>query len=154
MALELPYVAGIFDGEGWITINKWAHPGRDYIRYQLLVGLTMTDRPLIEAFAAQFGGMCVCHKPPAKPTHRRCWTWRVASRAAVPFLTGILPWLTIKGDQARLVLEFQRHVTANASVFKYKPERRGELYAYREIVLAEMKRLHKISYDLVSTGPT
>lgn len=148
MTLELPYVAGIFDGEGYITINKYRHPSGRHIRYQLHVGIGMTDKPVIEAIAKQFGGMSTSYKSPKKVTHRRVFEWRVSSKSAVPFLKAVQPWLMVKKEQAKLVLEFQEHVTSNASVFKYQPERRGEMYAYREHVLAELKRLHKISYGL------
>lgn len=144
--LEIPYVAGLFDGEGYITINKWEVPGRDYIRYQLFVGISMTDKPIIEMLAAQFGGMCTSHKKQKQPTHRRVFCWKVSSRTAVPFLKSVKPYLRVKREQAELVLGFQEHVTANASVFKYQPEKRAELYAYRETVRAELKRLHKVSY--------
>ena len=144
--LEIPYVAGLFDGEGYITINKWEVPGRDYIRYQLFVGVSMTDKPIIEMLAAQFGGMCANYKKQKQPNHRRVFCWKVSSKSAVPFLRQTIPYLRVKREQAELVLRFQEHVTANSSVFKYQPERRAELYEYREAIRQELKRLHKVSY--------
>lgn len=148
MALELPYVAGLFDGEGYITINKYHHPKGTHIRYQLFVGIGMTDKPVIEAIAEQFGGMFTSYKSPKKPTHRRVFEWRVSSKSAVPFLKAVLPWLIVKKDRANLVLKFQEHMTSNAGVFKYQKHRREEMYAYRESVLDELKRLQTVSFDL------
>jgi hypothetical protein len=148
MTLELPYVAGIFDGEGYVTINKYHHPSGKHIRYQLLVGIGMVDKPVIEAISKQFGGMLTSYKSPKKVTHRRVFEWRVSSKAAVPFLRAVQPWLIVKRDQVELVLRFQEHITKNASIFRYQPHRREEMYAFREEVLADLKTLHNVSYDL------
>lgn len=150
MDLDIRYVAGLFDADGYITINKWPHPGRDYIRYQLFVGISQVYRPLILTFKDQFGGMM--HRNDS--AHRRnencriVYAWRLASRNAAAFLTEISPWLVVKKPQAELAIRFQEHVTRHASDFKYRPHMRDELYTYRENVLAEMKALKSYSFDV------
>lgn len=150
MDLDIRYVAGLFDADGWITINKWDHKGRDYIRYQLFVGLAQVHYPIIARLKIQFGGL-LHRQDSASKRNSKCriaYQWRLSSRDARQFLKDIRPWLVVKRPQADLAIEFQDHVTKHASDFKYRPHMRGELYAYREDVLARLKALKAYSYDI------
>ena len=150
MDLDIRYVAGLFDADGWITINKWPHPGRDYVRYQLFVGVGQVHYPLIRQLKDQFGGLLHRNDSANKRNTRNriCYMWRLSSRNAQSFLISIEPWLVVKKPQAQLAIELQNHITKHASDFKYRPHMREELYAYRENVLAEMKRLKAYSFDV------
>lgn len=159
MELDIRYVAGLFDGEGWITVsvlpitslgsnNRYA---REHIRYQLFVGISMTHYPIIEALHKQFGGMftrCSTAKR-VNPNHRITYTWRVASRKAGHFLPLIAPHLVVKREEAEIAMEFQRHIQENTGKMKYKPEMRPELYAYRQDVVERLRTLKKRAYDVI-----
>ena len=150
MELDIRYVSGLFDADGWITINKWQHPGRNYTRYQLFVGVGQVYYPLIRQLKDQFGGLLhrndSAHK--RKSSCRICYMWRLSSKDAASFLAQIEPWLVVKKPQAQLAIELQRHITKHASDFKYRPHLREELYAYRENVRAKMKALKSYSFDV------
>lgn len=154
MDMDIRYVAGLFDADGWITINKWPHPGRDYVRYQLFVGVGQVHYPLIRQFKDQFGGLLHRNDSANKRNDncRICYMWRLASKNAAQFLKEIEPWLIVKKPQAQLAIEFQNHVTKHASDFKYRPHLRGELYAYRDDVMDKMKSLKAYSFDIPNGG--
>jgi hypothetical protein len=110
----LAYVAGLFDGEGSIVIRCCA--GRTKQRnpsYGLQVGITNTDRELIEWLRGTFGGHISDNSHcPSRGKQRPCWAWRLVSREAHAFLQVILPYLRTKKPQAVIAIEFQEHMTA------------------------------------------
>jgi hypothetical protein len=154
MDMDIRYVAGLFDADGWITINKWSHPGRNYVRYQLIAGIGQVYLPLILKFKEQYGGDLNRNDSAQKrnPNCRICYMWKISSRGAAKFLADLEPWLIVKKPQALLAMEFQDHVTRHASDFKYRPHMRDELYAYREDVIARMKSFKAYSYDVPVRG--
>ena len=101
-ATELAYIAGIIDGEGFITIRRERHIND---RYSLHVGAGNTDRPLLEWLQASFGGKLVFSPKPEG--YKDFFQWAIVSRSANNFLILILPYLRIKKDQAELALLFQ-----------------------------------------------
>ena len=151
MNLDIQYVAGLFDGEGWITVNVWSVPGREYIRYQLFVGIGMNHYPLMRKMKEQFGGLLhrndSAHKRNAEK-NRINYQWRLSSRPAAQFLASIRPHLNIKGDEADLAIELQAHITKHASDFKYRKHLRPELYAYRQQMVDKIRTLKKRSWDV------
>lgn len=154
MNLDIRYVAGLFDADGWVTINKWPHPGRDYVRYQLFVGIGQVHYPLIASLKKQFGGLL--HRNDSahrrNPKCRIVYMWRLSSKDARQFLTDILPWLVVKKSQAALAIQFQEHVTRHASDFKYRSHMRAGLYSYRENVLTQLKEMKSLSFDVPNGG--
>jgi hypothetical protein len=110
----LAYVAGLFDGEGSIVIgyNKPdATRGRKVPSYWLQVGITNTDRPLIDWLHATFDGHISDNShSPSRKNQRPCWVWRTMGTQARAFLQDISPYLRIKKDQALLAIEFQDHI--------------------------------------------
>jgi len=154
MDLDIRYVAGLFDGEGWITVNVWAVPGREYIRYQLFVGVGMSHYPLMKAMQDQFGGLLHRNDSAAKrnPNHKICYQWRLSSRPAVGFLEAVRPHLKVKGEEADLAIVLQKHITAHASDFKYRPHMRPELYAFRQSIVDQLKSLKQTRWDVPNGG--
>jgi hypothetical protein len=113
----LAYVAGLFDGEGSIVIGcSIGRTNRKNPCYFLQVGITNTDRELIDWLRSTFGGHISDNShSPSRSTQRPCWAWRVTSRQAHGFLRNILPYLRTKKPQALIAIEFQEHMTAFAS---------------------------------------
>ncbi len=48
------YIAGLFDGEGYIRIFKKSK--KNHVGYYISAGIGMCHRPTIEAFHEKFGG--------------------------------------------------------------------------------------------------
>ena len=154
MDLDIRYVAGLIDADGWISISKWlpnkSYAGnKAYIRYQLFVGLGQVHRPLVKQLKDQFGGMlnrnASAHHRNSK--NRIFYEWRLSSVNAANFLTEVLPWLFVKKDQAKLAIEFQQHVTQNRST-RYSLEERQVFYEKRETMKSELKQMKLISFDI------
>lgn len=93
------YLAGIIDGEGFITSS-----GKDG-RWR--VGITNTDSGLMEWLASMGGGTHLRERP--KSWHKPCFQWTIQARAdVVALLTAVEPYLRIKRSRALEALEATR----------------------------------------------
>lgn len=106
------YLAGMIDGDGYITIQRSTRGGKDYFGAQ--VGIAGTRRDPHDLAASLFGGKVSCYQP-ANPKHRPQFQWQRMGKAAVPVIEGVLPYLLIKKEHALLALELQEHATEASS---------------------------------------
>ena len=106
-ATTLAYLAGMIDGDGYISITRSTAKGKDYFAAQ--VGIAGTRREPHDLAASLFGGAVYCYRP-ANPRHRPQFQWQRMGKAAVPVIEAVLPYLLIKADHALLALELQEHV--------------------------------------------
>ena len=110
---KLAYIAGFFDGEGYIGIQKTKYKhGDGQYRYFLEINLCQIDpRPLLRIIE-EFGGRLYMVKPhpPSRPLYR----WRAAAVKAADFLVEISPWLLNKREQAEIALSFQKTMLRSA----------------------------------------
>lgn len=160
---EPAYVAGLFDGEGWITVSTWHNAKKQYpqwspryIRHQLMVGIANTNKPLIDRIHQQFGGDLYINNSANKknPNNRLGYTWRKSSLKASEFLELLLPYLVVKREEAILAIELQKHITDNKNVVRYKPERADEIYSHRQHIADSIRALKKRRWDTpVSSDP-
>jgi hypothetical protein len=96
------YLAGFFDGEGCIKIDK--SPSENTISYRLYVTVTNTHVPSLELFSSLYGGKIV-----PKLDGPNCFQWVLYGKKTVEaFLLASLPYLTVKHPQALLALEYVR----------------------------------------------
>lgn len=110
------YLAAMIDGEGFITIGKGSAPapnGNGYMtdapRYNLIVSVTGTSIPLMKWLVSNFGGSWSRDKKRIKASWKRRAAWRVnGMKNKEIVLLGILPYLVIKAEQAKIGLEFIR----------------------------------------------
>lgn len=103
----LAYTAGIFDGEGSITIRK-ARIGKCKPSIQLAVAMGNTNEWLVQFFCMQFGGHWrIRGKNKRFENAKPFWEWQANGKEAARFLESILPYLQIKRPQAELAIEFQ-----------------------------------------------
>ena len=96
---DLPYLAGLFDGEGTISLGR---RGRGV---GLKVMVEMTDREGVDAFAQCFGGKT---KILARRTKGRriIYRWTATGQSASGPLRRLLPYLRVKHEQAQVALEY------------------------------------------------
>ena len=116
--LSLPYVAGIVDGEGCISVAKRG----PYITPTVQVA--NTDIGLLEIFYNQFGGN-IDRNRESRPNRKPCHCWRLAGRAAKTFVQQIRPWLLIKGPQANIIcglIERRPGERMDSADFKYNED--------------------------------
>lgn len=101
--LSPEYIAGFFDGEGWIII---AHASA--VRWRgvnLRVGIGHTNFEILACLKAMFGGSLLGGKSKRKkwkPKWELTWTGQIAER----FLLCIRPFVILKKSQVELALAF------------------------------------------------
>lgn len=101
---ELAYLAGIMDGEGFFSVRKRT----DSVRIVNQIGIVNTDLGLLEWIQERFSGK-VYPRPPVKghPTWKMKYEWRIFNRDLDIILPAILPYLVVKAQQAKLVIELR-----------------------------------------------
>lgn len=108
--IDLAYCAGIMDGEGYIGIKKtkpYKTQGRTTPGYHARIQVRMVDEPAIAALVGLFGGKTYREKPHAnngRPLH--CWS--ISDAKAEATIRLVLPFLRVKVQQARIVLDLRK----------------------------------------------
>ena len=166
MNRELPsyqYIAGLFDGEGSITITRRYKDGKTW--YCLVTNLTNTYLPILETIRAMFDPRNQkLVRQSLKSNHAYltarmpCYSWQAASAVAEKFLHCIYPYLHIKKEQAELAFEFREHIAKYRHVHKIGGQHRDNIEAWfaspiytkiqseRSAMWQRMKDLKHISY--------
>ena len=131
------YMAALIDGEGCISIYRRLSDGEKYTRvhkvkantnpynqFSMRVQITNTDLRLMKWLIANFGGVYY-QKTQGTGKHKPAYEWRPKGRANVEkLLLGILPYMIIKPEQAKIGLEYIRMTITN----ERDPEKRNKLY--------------------------
>lgn len=94
---EMPYayVAGFFDGEGCISIN----------RNNLQTTLSNTDFEILVKLKNEFGGNI--YKEKKKENYKQKWIWQISDRSTLKyFLNRIYKYTTVKRQQIEYGLKF------------------------------------------------
>ena len=120
---ELAYLAGFFDGEGYVG----------FLSRSINVSVSNTNYSILEEFLKLFGGI-IRRKNFATRTRRSAFEWRIYGAHAAKFLSTISPFLREKRPQAELALSIPRGVV----------RARGPL-------IAELKRLKRIDHDSIKS---
>lgn len=108
--IDLNYLAGFIDGEGWIGVYKSTANGKQQKsdRYTLGVGIgqTLKGLNLFIELREQFGGNVSFYQPKLKNAQRQC-KYVVLGSNALELLKKIEPFLILKKQQANLAISFQ-----------------------------------------------
>lgn len=157
--MEDAYVAGLFDGEGMVRVNKWNKPNSKHVRYQLWVSIANTHRPVLEIMHERFGGVLKANRHDLRnPNNRICYSWILGSQKAASFLRLVLPHLIIKREQAELGLKLQESIDAYkhtklGNQYGFHPDRE-RVHAERQRIADEITRLKWLPYgSLSAVGP-
>jgi hypothetical protein len=106
--VQKAYLAGLFDGEGCITILKTS-PKRRAIScsYRVTLEMNMTDGDQMNYLQKITGiGYVTRHKVYSRPDCRDRWQWTINKDESVELLYQIYPYLVLKKPQAALLIEF------------------------------------------------
>lgn len=130
--VERVWAAGLFEGEGTITI---AVRNQDST-YRLVCVIGHTDRQVINFFHHRWGGWV----QPAygeRPGRKQAWSWTVAGPVAEQFLVSIQPFvLTLRVRRKLLLaLDFRREQTSLKSVWSKPEYKAAQRQAYSEMRL-------------------
>ena len=114
---DFVYAAGLFDGEGSISlvkhrVSRWHSPQ---------VSVASTDYEICEWFQTRFGGSIVT-KQPRMPNHSLSWDWRLTDRRALNFLQKIRPYLVIERKIRRIDLLLNDYIRCTPRNGRYTTE--------------------------------
>lgn len=140
--MDLSYFAGFFDGEGCVRLKR----SGNYI-YSVVIVVNTNLEVLID-FKEKFGGNIQPRKRKVS-YHKKIYAWEIYSKASVPFLEAILPYLIVKREQVIIVLKMERSLrkSGNKGLSKTLPKKE---IGRREKVLEKMYLLNQRG----SNGPS
>jgi len=127
------YLAGIFDGEGCVSVGI-ASTGKPVLHINVANNFT----PLINLYLRIYGGWVQTNKAHGNTKESYRW-WITRKELQEKFLLQILPYLKIKKEQAKLALNYVRLPKENIRVEKTK----------LAVKIKELNQL-KIQPDLIS----
>ena len=118
------YLAGIidFDGEGCLIISR-SNRG-NYMNYYGRIHVKNTNTNLMDWLVQHFGGNIHTNNPTDKLRHAIAYSWYFSGDAhdKEKLLLAIMPYLIVKKEQAKILLEFFR-ISGEKN-----PEKRENLY--------------------------
>src|SRR5215469_13265102 len=111
-SIDIAYAAGLFDGEGSITIGRRKTKGARKPTYFVEILMGNTSLSVLEWMKQKFGGR-ITHNGGNRhnENHRQAWRWMASTRQAGRVLRLLLPFLKIKEKQAKLAISFQERVS-------------------------------------------
>lgn len=127
----LAYLAGLFDGEGSISI------GNRSPSFSLRIRITNTNLEVLEWVTELYGGN-IRRKNRVRPHHKACWEWILRDRKAAQALTQFYPFMIVKKPQAQLVVGCWKTVLARSGRYWTK-ELRQQVSAVKK-QLEQMNR--------------
>lgn len=122
--MDIRYFAGLFDGEGSVSILACKSGKKHYPK--LVLQLTMINEILIRLIHATFGGYVYTIKRQTT-AHNTPYKWMAESKVAGSVLTQLLPHLILKKRQAELALEFLSTATKSRRISPEVWSRRWEI---------------------------
>jgi len=154
-AVQIAYLAGIYDGEGTIRINKCGTAmyrakhktiNPTYIAH---LCLGMIDKRIPELLCKVFGGHMRYERAPEGKNCRGVWRWESTGRQNVTrIVTMLYPYLIVKKAQADVVLDlcnnWETPYSRSAGVGQREILRREQLYQ-------KMKKLNAVGGAALST---
>lgn len=105
--LELAYLAGMIDADGYITVQRRLRENKVY--FGVKVGIAGTRAEPHELAAELFGGSVNSYVAKNRD-HRPQFQWSRFGADAAVVITLIRPHLRVKHEQARVALEMQEHL--------------------------------------------
>ena len=98
------WAAGIVDGEGYITRRKHKRGTKT----QPFVRVYNTDIRMLHKLAENYEGSVLLDKRKNRPNCKPCWHWQLCDKKCIKFLLEIKPYLVIKAEKAKEVLDMQQ----------------------------------------------
>lgn len=103
----LSYLAGVFDGEGYVGIQKRRArpPKQPNVSYIAYMQVAMCDEIVPRLFHMTFGGFFRARKYAQANRHTQYY-WYITGRNCKPVITELMPFSFLKRPQFELVLHF------------------------------------------------
>lgn len=104
----LAYIAGFFDGEGYVTISKASNRSKSGSRYWLIASFTNTHKGVLDEIQKVVGGKVIFHQGNKGLTHHYRLTFY--SRQANDLMKKITPYLIVKKPEAEIAIKYQNGI--------------------------------------------
>jgi len=135
---QLAYMAGIIDGEGALTITSIKNEKRQI--FQTSIGVSSTDKILIDWIVEVFGGWQKEYTPKQTPknSRKKVYRWQITGTNIDVFLSLIKPYILIKRREVELL-------ELNRKTFSKNPGFRGvtpENVSLRKKYANELQKIH------------
>jgi len=102
--IETAWLAGFFDGEGCVSLHKDKRHKR--FSYVPAVALANKNFQVLREIQSAWGGYLRTVKRSQTPPHQWTWTLHLPISCLRRFLLEILPFLKIKSEEARVLVDF------------------------------------------------
>jgi len=112
------YAAGLFDGEGTVTLAK---DGAKAVFRHPVLSMTSTTYALVLFMQQTFGGH-ICRHAARKEKHSEAWSWRVTSRTALDAAKLLHPYIREPEKIRRVELLLTQYAKVTIRNGKYSPE--------------------------------
>ena len=134
---EPAYLAGFFDGEGCIRVNKTKTENSP--NYHLIVTIANNDRSILDSCLEAYGGDV------REKGKTGCYSWSLFNKVHIKqFLLDTLPYLVVKRDEALTGMDY-----IDLGHKKHCPEQREEIYQ-RLVLLKKLKIQSELPGDMQS----
>lgn len=139
----LSYLAGIIDGEGTISIMKHkprSHPDWSGT-YDAYVRVGMTDKNIPKLFLDTFGVGALNLESRAGSMARDVWRYTCSgNKGVVPIVEALYPYLKLKKEQCKLVLELLKGRDMTFKRVDRMPQKEIE---FREDIFIKIRKLNE-----------
>ena len=108
---DISYIAGLFDGEGYVTCKKKPtkrndRGGKVYDQWYIRCEISMTDRDVIEWIHESLGfGWSKEKRYNNKPKYKKQWRWSCGYRDALKFAKLMWPYARIKFHKLEQIID-------------------------------------------------
>lgn len=134
---EPAYLAGFFDGEGCIRVNKTKTENSP--NYHLIVTIANNDRSILDSCLEAYGGDV------REKGKTGCYSWSLFNKVHIKqFLLDTLPYLVVKRDEALTGMDY-----IDLGHKKHCPEKREEIYQ-KLVLLKKLKIQSELHGDMQS----
>lgn len=123
MKISAEYLAGLFDGEGYVGVINHRTQGS---YYTLRATITNTEKISLQIIQSQFGGSLLVHEHHDE-IHRDRWVLVWYGEKAKDLFRIMLPHSILKANQMRLALTFPIGKPAGRGI-KVDKEKQNEIY--------------------------
>lgn len=139
--LEISYLAGLMDADGCIAMSKMiAGPQKTKNhRYAATMNIVNTSPDLMKWLVEKFGGIYRQRRRMSEK-HKPTFDWYFNNGKALWILKLIEPFLVVKKERARVVIEFLENRVLPSGFFKRIPDEEAKR---REALYQRMKSLNQ-----------
>lgn len=148
--LSIEYLAGLFDGEGCISLAQGGAVKNGYVSFGLRMAICMCYKPIIEQIHNDYGGNKIARRR-TDGNRRDQWTWHITGKAAEELLNLLIPHLIVKKEEALVckeALNYRRSLPKGVGGRRGGTPRTTEQKEKLQEYVDKVKALKKIEYKI------